>query len=56
MKLSEYAKINNVTYRTAWNRYKSGLIPGAYKNEFGTIIVPEIDTRPEKIVTYSDGM
>ncbi len=48
MKLSEYAKINNVTYRTAWNRYKSGLIPGAYKNEFGTIIVPEIDTRPEK--------
>lgn len=53
MKLSEYAKINNVTYRTAWNRYKSGLIPGAYKNEFGTIIVPEIDTRPEKIVTYA---
>lgn len=32
-KLSDYAKIYNVTYKTAWNHYKSGKIEGAYLNE-----------------------
>lgn len=39
MKLSEYARRNSVTYRTAWNRYKAGKIEGAYTDTHGFIHV-----------------
>ena len=39
IKLSEYAVLNGVTYRTAWNRFKAGKIPNAYKDEFGNVLV-----------------
>lgn len=32
-KLSDYAKKFNVTYRTAWNRFKQGKIDGAFLDE-----------------------
>jgi len=38
MKLSEYAKKNNVTYRTAWNHWKSGKLE-ATQLASGTIVV-----------------
>jgi len=41
MKLSHYAKKLGVTYRTAWNHYKKGLIPNAYELNSGAIIVPD---------------
>lgn len=41
MKLSDYAKRNDIQYRAAWNRYKAGKIPGAWQDEFGTIHVPD---------------
>ena len=41
MKLSEYARLHDIQYRSAWNRFKAGRIPGAYKDEMGTIIVPD---------------
>ena len=41
MKLSNYAKKLGVGYRTVWNMYKSGKIPGAYSLSTGTIIVPD---------------
>lgn len=41
MKLSEYAKLNNVTYRTAWNHFKAGMIANAYKLPSGTVVVPD---------------
>jgi predicted site-specific integrase-resolvase len=41
MKLSAYAKKLGVTYKSAWNYYKQGLIPGAYALPTKTIIVPE---------------
>ncbi len=41
MKLSQYAKQLGVTYRTAWNHFKNGQIPNAYKLPSGTIIVPD---------------
>lgn len=41
MKLSKYAKNVGVTYKTAWNWYKAGIIKGAYKLPSGTIIVPD---------------
>lgn len=47
MKLSEYAKLHGVTYRTAWNRFKAGKIKGAVQIETGTIEVPEkVEERP----------
>ena len=39
-KLSDYAKKFNVTYRTAWNRFKKNLIDGAFKDELGNILIP----------------
>lgn len=41
MKLSEYAKKNSVSYKTAWKWFKDGLIPNARQVQTGTIIVDE---------------
>jgi predicted site-specific integrase-resolvase len=52
MRLKEYAKLQGITYQTAWNWFKSGLILNAYQMPTGTIIVP-IDndiTNKEKII------
>lgn len=52
-KLSTYAKENNVTYRTAWNRFNAGKIPNAYQDENGTIRIKEVlQEVDEKIVIY----
>lgn len=40
VKLSEYAKQHGIVYRTAWNRFKNGKIPGAYIDDSGHIVVP----------------
>jgi predicted site-specific integrase-resolvase len=40
MKLSQYAKELGICYKTAWIYFKAGRIPGAYKNDSGTVIVP----------------
>jgi predicted site-specific integrase-resolvase len=53
LKLSEYAKQNDVTYRTAWNRFKAGKIYGAYQDEYGAVHIPVVDTRPEYTVVYA---
>ena len=39
MKLSEFAKLKGVTYKTAWNWFNQGKIPNAEQIEGGTIIV-----------------
>ena len=39
MKLSEFAKLKGVTYRTAWNWYNSGKIPNSEQMDNGTILV-----------------
>lgn len=40
MKLSEYAKLNNISYKTAWRWFKTGLISGV-QFETGTIRIPD---------------
>lgn len=48
MKLSEWARKNGVTYRTAWNWFRAGKLPvPAVQLPTGTILVdmPEQDTR-----------
>jgi putative resolvase len=46
-KLSDYAKRYNVTYRTAWNRYKKGKIEGAIEDNTGHIIIPIKESKNE---------
>lgn len=56
MKLSRWAKIKGISYRAAWNHYKSGMIKGAYTLSTGTIIVPEEHEKTNKkehIVCYA---
>lgn len=33
--------MHDIQYRAAWERFRLGRIPGAYKDEVGTIIVPD---------------
>jgi len=40
-KLSDYAKENKITYRTAWNRYKKGKIGNTIISDTGHILIKE---------------
>lgn len=55
MKLSEWAKLKGITYRTAWNLFKAGKIPNTEVLESGTILVNEIkkEEKSEYIVIYA---
>lgn len=55
IKLSEYAKLHGISYRTAQNWYYRGLIKGAYKSASnGTYVKVEenSDSRAECVVIY----
>jgi predicted site-specific integrase-resolvase len=52
--LQKYASDHGIKYRAAWNRYKAGLIPSAFKDEFGKILIPEdVPDRPTKAAVYA---
>lgn len=54
MKLSHWAKKQGITYRTAWEYFRTGKLPMAYRLPSGAIIVPEnIAQKPAFIVTYA---
>jgi len=55
MKLSKWAKKNSLTYRTAWEHFRTGKIPSAYKLSTGTIVVPDhvADEKQDYVVTYA---
>lgn len=53
MKLSTYAKKLGVTYQTAWNHWKAGLLD-AYQLPTGTIIVREDETSWKNKVEDND--
>lgn len=42
-KLSDYAKKFNITYRTAWNRFKNGKIDGAFIDDTNHVVIPVIN-------------
>ncbi len=49
MKLSQWAKHQGITYRTAWNWFKSGKLPvKAIQTKTGTILV-EVSIPPTDI-------
>lgn len=54
MKLTSWAKLQGICYRSAWNHFHANKIPGAFRLPSGAIIVP--DDKPiknEYIVTYA---
>jgi len=53
MKLSEYARINSCTYRTAWNRYKAGKIKCRIDDTGHVIVFSQKEQKPSYIVTYA---
>lgn len=53
MKLSQYAEKHSITYRTAWNRYKAGKIPTAYKDDAGRIVVGTKKVKGQKVAIYA---
>jgi predicted site-specific integrase-resolvase len=53
MKLSEYAKLNSITYRTAWSHWQSGKIK-CHQLDTGTVVVEEpIKSLPQQIAIYA---
>lgn len=56
MKLSEWAKLNSLSYKTAWKHFKEGRIVGSYQLSTGTIVVPDKaadSAKKEYTVTYA---
>ena len=52
--LSQYAIDHGIKYRAAWNRYKAGKIPGAFKDQFSKVLIKEdLPDRPLKIACYA---
>jgi len=52
IKLSDYAKNMSITYRTAWNHYKRGLIDGAFKDKLGNIFIPKQIETDKTVAIY----
>lgn len=55
MKLSEYARRNSLTYQSAYNHFKKGLIPNARQLPSGTVVVdePVVIEKPEYTIVYA---
>lgn len=41
MKLSEYAKLNSVSYKTAWRWFRDGKIKNTRQLNTGTVVIDE---------------
>lgn len=55
IRLSLWAKQNGLTYTGAYNLYRNGGIPGAFKLESGTILIPDsnITNKPPSTIIYA---
>lgn len=51
--LNQYCKEHGIRYRAAWNRFNLGKIPGAHKDEFGRILLPDDASREPYVVCYA---
>jgi len=52
-KVSEYAKLKNVTYRTVWNWVKSNKIDFQTTNTGGLVIVEEDSNSNKEVAVYA---
>lgn len=56
MRLRDYAKKNGITYQTAWNHYKAGKIPNAFKLKGSRVVVVSEEDQndlPRKALLYA---
>lgn len=57
MKLSDYSKKYGLTYQTAYNHFKKGLIPNAFQLSNGTILIDETSSKPKserkRVILYA---
>lgn len=54
MRLADWARKNSLSYRTAWEHFRTGKIPTAYKLPSGTIVVPDEEpVRTNFVVVYA---
>ena len=54
MKLSDWAKKQGISYRTAWRWYNEGKLPvEAEQTPTGTILVKEVTTNPHQVAIYA---
>jgi len=53
LKLSDYAKRFNVTYRTAWNRYNAGKIKNSFVDNTGHICIELNELNNKRAFLYS---
>lgn len=54
MKLSVYAKELGISYRTAWEWFRTGKIKNAYKTKSGTVIVPDdVSPKSDYVIIYA---
>jgi putative resolvase len=52
--IKTYAREHGIKYKAAWNRFNLGKIPGAIKDEFGRILIPEdVPNKDIKVVCYA---
>jgi putative resolvase len=52
--LKNYAINHGIKYRAAWNRFKAGKIPSAFKDDFGKILIREDKPdRPLGVICYA---
>lgn len=57
-KLSDYARVHHVTYRTAWNRFRAGKIANAYVDETNHVVIDSTkfnlaDDMEKRIAVYA---
>ena len=54
MKLSEWAKRQGISYRTAWRWFKDGKLPvEAAQTPTGTILIKELAPAPLQVAIYA---
>lgn len=53
IKLSDYARNKSITYKTAWNHYKKGLIDNAFLDETNHVLIPVKPHSNNRVVIYA---
>lgn len=54
MKLSEWAKLQGISYKTAWRWFKAGILPVSAKQlQNGTILLPDFRSNKDTITIYA---
>lgn len=54
MKLSDWAKKQGISYRTAWRWFKEGKLPvEAVQTPTGTILIKEVAAKPFQVAIYA---